>query len=180
LPFAKTSYFYQNTATMKLMKLTVLPLLLLMCILAFTSCEKNADKKIQTDFSKSGIVMTGAQETPATTSSALGSLDVYYTRETRILTYKFTWAGLTGPVTVFHIHGLAPVGYQAAVIQTFVTTGITPCSPNGPTSCGTYSGTLLVDGTVIKEQDLLNGLYYVNIHTAANPGGEIRGQIRFQ
>ncbi|MEK7224254.1 MAG: CHRD domain-containing protein [Bacteroidota bacterium] len=33
---------------------------------------------------------------------------------------------------------------------------------------------------MIKELDLLNGNYYINIHTAAYPGGEIRAQIEFQ
>ena len=124
--------------------------------------------------------MTGAQENPANNSAALGSLDVFYTRETRILTYSFRWSGLTGPVTVFHIHGLAPPVYSAPVFQTFVPAAIIPCTPGTSTSCGSYSGTLLIDGVTIKEQDLLNGQYYVNVHTSAFGGGEIRGQIRFQ
>lgn len=157
---------------MKLMKLTVLPLLLLMTIFSFTSCEKDAEKKIQTDYSKTGIPLTGAQETPATTSAALGSMDVAYSKNTHFLTYTVKWAGLTGPVSAMHIHGLAPSGYAAAVVQTFTVTGLL--------ATGTYSGSLLVDGVVVKEQDVINGLYYYNIHTAANPGGEIRGQIRFQ
>ena len=52
---------------------------------------------------------------------------------------------------------------------------------------GTISGTLFIDGVALKEADLLNGLYYMNLHTnGANPnggtygGGEIRAQIEFQ
>jgi hypothetical protein len=37
-----------------------------------------------------------------------------------------------------------------------------------------------VDGVAVREEDLLNGMYYINIHTATYPGGEIRGQIVFQ
>ena len=115
--------------------------------------------------------MDGAQETPPNASTALGSMDVFYTRDTKTLTYTIRWQGLTGNVTAAHIHGQAPIGYAAPVLQTFTTTGLT--------STGTLSGTMLFDGTIFKEQDLLNGVYYINIHTATYPNGEIRGQIRF-
>lgn len=168
---------------MKWIKLTAFTSILFALFLCLNSCERASEEKKLTDFSKNGIVLSGAQETPATTSAALGTMDVFYTRETRILTYTIKWSGLTGNVTAAHIHGLAPVGFPAAVFQTFTLTAIVPCTPGGPpgnTTCGTYSGTLLIDGVTIKEDDLLNGMYYVNLHTAANPGGEIRGQIRFQ
>ncbi len=165
---------------MKLIKLTALPLLLFSFLLVITSCEPDAELKKITDFQKNGIVLSGAQETPAVPSSALGSMDVFYTKETRILTYTINWSGLTGAVAAMHIHGLAPTGFAAGVVQTFSTSAIIKCPTISITSCGTYKGTLLVDGVVVKEQDLLNGNYYVNIHTAAYPGGEIRGQIRFQ
>ena len=160
-------------------KLTALSLLL-SCFVLFNSCEKDAERNKVMIYAKSGIVMSAAQETPANASPALGSLNVNYNKGSHTLTYQFSWSGLTGPVSVFHIHGLAPVGYAAAVFQTFTTSGIVPCTAGGPTSCGSYSGTLFVDEVAIKEKDLLNGFYYVNIHTATNPGGEIRGQIRFQ
>jgi hypothetical protein len=75
---------------------------------------------------------------------------------------------------------LAPTGFAAGVVQTFSTSAITRCATVSNTSCGSYKGSMLVDDVVVKEQDLLNGVYYVNLHTAAFPGGEIRGQIRFQ
>jgi len=167
---------------MKLLKLTALSSIVFTLLLAGSSCERIAEEKKTTDFQKNAIPVTGAQETPATTTSALGTLDVFYSKETRILTYTVKWSGLTGNVTAAHIHGLAPVGYAAVVVQTFTINTITPCAPGPPTNttCGTYSGTLLADGVVVKEQDILNGLYYVNLHTAVNPNGEIRGQIRFQ
>ena len=151
---------------MKLIKLTALTSLLFALVLGITSCEKNAEKKKTTDYEKKDIVMSGAQETPATPTTALGTMDVFYTKETRILTYTVRWSGLTGSVAAMHIHGLAPTGFLAPTISN--------------TTCGTYTGTLLADGVVVKEDDLLNGVYYINIHTAAYPNGEIRGQIRFQ
>jgi hypothetical protein len=161
---------------MKWIKLTVLTSLLFAFFISISSCERASEEKKVTDYQKNGIVLSGAQETPATTSPALGTMDVFYTKETRILTYTVKWSGLTGNPTLMHIHGLAPTGYPAGIVQTILS------APN-PTlfpATGTYSGNLLVDGVVVKEADLLNGFYYMNIHTAANPGGEIRGQIRFQ
>lgn len=166
---------------MKLIKLTAPSLLFFGFVLSFSSCERDAEQKIVTDFAKSGIILNGANEIPVNPSTALGTMDVYYTRETRILSYTVNWSGLTGPVTVMHIHGLAPSGFAAGVVQNIITpsNGIfTPGAAYGPTS--KVSGTLLVDGVLVKEENLLNGLYYMNIHSATYPGGEIRAQIRFQ
>jgi hypothetical protein len=166
---------------MKLIKLTVIPLFFGLFI-SFTSCEKNTEKKIQTDFSKSGIVMSPANEPNLPVpSSGLGTMDVAYSRETRVLTYSVSWSGLTGPVIAMHIHGQAPAGFNASVFQNIITSSngiVTPGAAYG--ASGKISASLFIDGVTIKEADLLNGFYYMNIHTAANSGGEIRGQIRFQ
>ncbi len=164
---------------MKLLKLTALPLAFFITLLALSSCESDVEMKKITEYQKLGIVLSGAQETPATTTAALGTMDVFYTKETRMLSYTVSWLGLTGPVTAMHIHGLAPTGYPAGIIQTFSLTAIVKCPTISVTTCGTYKGTFLADGVVVKEEDILNGVYYVNIHTAAFPAGEIRGQIRF-
>ena len=166
---------------MKLIKLTASSLLLIGFVFGLNSCERDAEQKIITDFAKSGIVLSGANETPATPTTALGSMDVFYTRETRILSYTVRWSGLTGPVTAMHIHGQAPSGFAAAVFQNIVTSSnglFTPGAAFGATS--KISATLLIDGVTVKEADLLNGQYYMNIHTATYPAGEIRAQIRFQ
>ncbi len=172
--FGKTSYFYfKSQLTMTRIKLTAFPLIVFVSLLVFSSCEKTEDKKVQTDFSKNGITLTGAQVPSA--SPALGSLNVFFTRNTRILSYTITWSGLSGNPNGFGIYGLAPVGFAVAP-----TTPVQTISTTGLTSTGTYTGTLLIDGIVVKEQDLLNGLYYVLIRTAAYPSGEIRAQIKFQ
>jgi 3-hydroxymyristoyl/3-hydroxydecanoyl-(acyl carrier protein) dehydratase len=78
-----------------------------------------------------------------------------------------------------HIHGPAGVGYGQFQ---------NPANPTAPywiqsfsgfasSQAGTFNGTLLVDGTVVKEEELLRGGYYFDLHTAASPNGEIRGQI---
>jgi hypothetical protein len=167
---------------MKLIKLTALTSLLFVFVFGMTSCEKNAEKKKTTDYEKKGIILTGAQETPANISTALGTMDVFYTKETRILTWSVTWSGLTGPVAAMHIHGLAPSGFAAGVVQNIITASNGIATPNATLypATGKFSGTTLVDGSIIKEADLLNGFYYMNIHTATYGGGEIRGQIVFQ
>lgn len=169
---------------MKLLKLTAYSLAIASAIF-LESCEPDAEQDRTTDFEKKGIIMSGAQENPAVPSTALGKLDVFYTKDTRTLTYSFNWSGLTDSVTGIHIHGLAPVGYNAGIVQNIVaaTNTIFPQKTSGKYTylrSGSLSGTLQVDGVVIKEEDLINGMYYLNIHSLAYPGGEIRGQIRFQ
>ena len=181
--FQKLLIFTPNPAIMKWIKLTAFTSLLFVFVSGISSCEKNSEKKIQTDYQKLGLPLTFAQEspTPPVFSSAIGSMDVSYSKETRTLSWSVTWSGLTGLVANMHIHGLGPRGYAAGVVQNIITAsnGIaTPGAAYGAT--GKISGTLLVDGVVVKELDLLNGMYYMNIHTAANTGGEIRGQIVFQ
>ncbi|MEI9911661.1 MAG: CHRD domain-containing protein [Bacteroidota bacterium] len=162
---------------MQLLKLTVLSSLLLALAVSFTSCEKDSEQDRVINYVKSGIVMTGAQETPATPSAAQGSLDVTYSKATKTLTYKFTWSGLADTITGIHIHGLAPTGYAAAIVQNILTTKNEAAFPFRG---GSYSGLFYADGVKVKEEDLLNHFYYLNIHTKTYPSGEIRGQIRFQ
>ena len=50
---------------MKLIKLTALPLFMVASLFMISSCESDAELKRTSDYSKTGIAMTGAQETPA-------------------------------------------------------------------------------------------------------------------
>lgn len=170
---------------MKLLKLTALSLASLTSLLFLASCEPDAEQDRTTDFEKKSIIMSGANESPANPSAAIGKLDVFYTKDTRLLSYTVTWSGLTDSVLLMHIHGLAPEGYNAGVVHNIVTTsnGLFPQKTAGKftfAKSGTLSGTLLADGVVVKEEDILNGRYYLNIHTNTYTGGEIRGQIKFQ
>lgn len=178
-------------------KLTALPSILIATILLLSSCRRD-DIENQSIYSKSGIIMNSAQENnPLNTSSASGLMDVSYSKLSRTLSYKVTWKDLTDSVFLMHIHGLAPAGFNAGVAQNIVVTPSPPPAAAGNvglgifpqklssgrlnfTKSGSISATLFVDGVAIKEADLLNGMYYMNIHTSAFPGGEIRGQITFQ
>jgi hypothetical protein len=160
---------------MKLNSLTATCSLLFALLVTLGSCEKSSEAKKGTHYTKSGITMSGAQVVPTSTSNALGTMDVSYIKGTKQLNYKITWSGLSGNPTGIGVYGLAPAGYGVAPTTPFQTISIT-----GLTANGTYSGNLLVDDVAVKEENVLNGLYYIMIRTAAFPAGEIRGQIKFQ
>jgi hypothetical protein len=89
------------------------------------------------------------------------------------LSYKITWANLLDSAISMHIHGLGTRGQAAPVVQNFTLSTIQRRKE------GTYTGTLFIDNTGIKEADLLANKYYFNLHSKVYPGGEIRGQIEF-
>lgn len=140
---------------------------LLMSAMLWSSCDKDDD-----DVVSSNNQMSGSQEVPAVTTTATGSINVSYNKSTKQLSYTATWNGLSGPATAMHFHGPAVAGVSAGVLI-----GVTGF-PSA--ASGTVSGSLTVPNTgVVLEADLLTGKWYFNVHTAANPGGEIRGQIVF-
>lgn len=121
--------------------------------------------------SKKGLALSGDQEVPAKSGPGSGSGDVLYNKNTKRLSYSITYSNLSGNPTMGHIHGSAPRGVNAPVLFPFSFFSL-PAPTSGP-----VNGSVVL--TAAQEADLLNGLYYFNLHTAANPGGEIRGQIEF-
>jgi CHRD domain len=107
--------------------------------------------------------LQGSQEVPPTTSQGSGAADLTYDTATKKLTWKVTYSGLSGPATAAHFHGPAEVGKNAGVAVPIA----------GTASPMDGSATL----TDAQAADLTGGKWYVNIHTAANKGGEIRGQV---
>jgi hypothetical protein len=110
------------------------------------------------------IALKSANEVPPNTSAGSGTADVTFDPQTKKLTWKVTYSGLTGPATAAHFHGPAEPGKNAGVVIPI---------QNIATSPAEGSATL----TDPQAADLMAGRYYVNVHTAANPGGEIRGQV---
>jgi hypothetical protein len=152
---------------MRIPKLTAL--FISLSVLFLVSCKSTEEVEKENIYLGTAITMTGAQETPPVSTSATGTVDANYNRLTRTLTYKVTFSGLTDSAVAAHIHGLGEVGVMAPVVQTFT------AFPRRKE--GSYSGTLLVDGIKIKEEDILAGRYYVNIHSKVYPNGELRGQL---
>lgn len=77
------------------------------------------------------------------------------------------FAGLVAPSTAAHIHGSAPPGVNAGVIVPLVI-------PGGATA-GPISGGGVLSAPLVAA--MLAGNTYVNVHSQAFPGGEIRGQV---
>ncbi|SDF75532.1 CHRD domain-containing protein [Dyadobacter soli] len=136
----------------------------------FSACDDHDTP--QDVVTQKGLPLSGSQETAAKITPATGWADVSYNKTTHMLTFTLNWANLTGPPTGAHIHGTAARGTNATIKYDFF-------NDIPKTTTGSYSGSVMVDGTLINETDLLNGLYYFNIHTPTNGGGEIRGQIEF-
>lgn len=108
--------------------------------------------------------LRGANEVPPNTSPATGTVDAVFDKNTNQLRWKVSYAGLTGPATAGHFHGPAAVGANAGVALGW------PAPIRSP-----MEGTATL--TAAQAADLLGGRWYANIHTAANPGGEVRGQM---
>lgn len=106
----------------------------------------------------------GDQQVPPAATAGTGVLDATYDTDTRILSWTLVYGGLTGPPTAAHFHGPADIGVNAGVVVGFEGALASPL---------TGMATLAPD----QAQQLLDGLWYVNVHTAAFPGGEIRGQL---
>ena len=111
-----------------------------------------------------GARLSGAEEVPANNSAGRGMADIALNRQTNVLTWTVTYSGVSSPVTAGHFHGPALAGQNAGVVLPFSGSMASPISG---------SATL----TAAQVADLSAGKWYVNLHTAANPGGELRGQV---
>ncbi|MEA2835899.1 MAG: hypothetical protein QOD89_449 [Bradyrhizobium sp.] len=113
---------------------------------------------------KMKATLDGKSQVPPNASAATGTADIDYDPGSKKLSWKLTYSGLSGPATAAHFHGPAEAGKNA---------GVAVPIPNATSSPAEGSATL----TDAQAADLTGGKYYINIHTAANPGGEIRGQV---
>lgn len=113
---------------------------------------------------KMKATLDGKSEVPPNASAATGKAELDYDPASKKLSWTLTYTGLSGPATAAHFHGPAEAGKNAGVAVAIPNAGTSPVSGNAT----------LTDA---QAADLVAGKYYINIHTAANPGGEIRGQV---
>ncbi len=109
--------------------------------------------------------LSGLQEVPAVQSAGKGQLEATLDTSTSQLRWTVTYRGLSGPVTAAHFHGPAGSMDNAAVAIGFKAPLDSP-----------ITGEALLTPTQMGE--LMDGKWYINLHTAMHPKGELRGQIK--
>jgi hypothetical protein len=109
--------------------------------------------------------LTTANEVPPHTTDGTGTLTASYDTKSKMFEYDVSYDKLTGPATAAHFHGPALAGVNA--------------KPVLPIAADALASPIKGSKQLTDEQakDLLAGKWYFNVHTAANPGGEIRGQV---
>jgi hypothetical protein len=108
--------------------------------------------------------LNNASEVPPVTGAGKGTATMSLDTATKTLTWTVTYSGLSGPATAAHIHGPAAAGVNAGVLVPFT----------GDLASPIKGSATLTDAQI---SDLEAGKWYVNVHTAANKSGEIRGQL---
>jgi hypothetical protein len=108
--------------------------------------------------------LKAAEEVPANDSKGTGSLDATYDTSTKQLSYTVNYTGLTGNATMAHFHGPTDPGKNAPIVV-----------PVQGSVASPIQGTATL--TESQAADLMAGKWYFNVHTEANKGGEIRGQV---
>ena len=189
---------------MNKLKLTGLFSLLTAICFLIVSCGQ--DKNEGPRYSYLNRTLTSSQVVTPTGAANLGTLTGTYDAELHNLTYRVvltkfdSTTAASGAPTAVHLHALADSGYNAipstqfstGIAQSFTSgwsltdsTEIPGSSPKKYTYNYVFNGTLFVDGAVIKEEELLAGKYYIDVHTTkpnfppTGARGTIRGQLIF-
>ena len=138
--------------------------------LTVVACDKDDDDDDNNNnnvYQLSGNA-SGAQEVPAVTTTATGSIEGSYDADENTLSYTIEWSGLSAPPGAAHFHGPAAPGVGAGVALPITL-------PAGAGTTGSVSATATLTET--QEADLLAGRWYYNLHTPNHQDGEIRGQV---
>jgi len=125
-------------------------------LLAFASPSFAETVKFKAD-------LKGSSEVPPNQATGSGSVTASYDTASKVLTWDGSYSGLSGPATAAHFHGPAEPGKNAGVAV-----------PITPATSPLHGTATLNDA---QASDLMGGRWYVNIHTEANKGGELRGQL---
>ena len=107
--------------------------------------------------------LKSGNEIPPNDSTATGTAEATFDTATKTVSWTITYSGLSGPAIGAHFHGPSEPGKISGIALPFH-------SPDNP-----IKGSAVLTGA--QAADLVAGRWYANIHTARNPGGEIRGQM---
>ena len=107
--------------------------------------------------------LKASNEVPAVDSKGTGSVTATYDTASKKLSLKGSVSGLSGPATAAHFHA-GEAGKNGGVVV-----------PIAGADKGSFEGSATL--TDAQEADMMGGKWYVNVHTAANKGGEVRGQV---
>lgn len=108
--------------------------------------------------------LTGMNQVPSVATPATGHLDALLDKNTLLFRWKLSFKGLSGPATAGHFHGPAVIGANAGITLPFT----------GPINSPLEGRATL---SPAQAAALQAGKWYVALHTAAHPTGEIRGQL---
>jgi len=113
---------------------------------------------------KGNIALSASNEVPPNNSTATGTASVSFDADSRVLKWHIVYSGLSGPAIAMHFHGPTEPGKNAGILVPVTGSLASP-----------------VEGSVTltepQSADLTAGKWYINIHTAQHPGGELRGQV---
>lgn len=160
--------------------------LLLSLLFVVSSCDDDdddGDNQPDTEVSFNNIALSAANEVQPqpVTSTGTGTLNATYNMGTKRISYSVSWT-LGNPddkTTGMHFHGPASLTESAGIVI-----GLPLGSGGGGYNQGDETGsTGSVTGqtralTEVEEDQLLDGLWYLNIHSTTYPAGELRGQLR--
>ena len=138
--------------------------LLLLAVISLGSCDDDDDETITGNTVTFTATINAASEVPTNASTATGMGNFMYDKTTKMLSGTVTFTGLTP--TGAHIHKGA-VGVSGDVVIPLATTP--------PITSPITLAPIVLNAS--QETDLMANLHYVNIHSVAYPGGEIRGQL---
>lgn len=111
---------------------------------------------------KYAATLSGAEAVPPVTSGATGKIEASFDSAAKKLSWTTELSGLSGDATAAHFHGPAKPGENAP-----------PALPVALDMLEKGSA----DVTDAQAEQLASGMWYFNVHTAANPDGEVRGQV---
>lgn len=125
------------------------------------SCKKDKTANVSKTNYDVKATLTGAAESQPNASTATGNFTGSYSKSSKELSFSLFYSGITA--TDWHIHKGDP-GVSGPVEISL-----------NPVVASPLTKTVIL--TQSQEDDLLEGKYYVNIHSMAYPAGEIRGQL---